>query len=90
MAVNEVMRLGRARCPGDDRGMTGGRANLGFEADSFAMFDKPLCAGCHIRFVIRLRGDAGKSEVLAQFVEKALFILINVFQNGVHSARWII
>ena len=51
--------------------MAGGRANSRVEADLAAVFDEPFGAGAQILFVLRLRGDAGEAEIVAQFRDEA-------------------
>jgi len=49
------------------------------------MLHQPFTARLYVRRVFGLRGDAGEAEIIAQFVEGALAVLFEEFQNGVHA-----
>jgi hypothetical protein len=71
---------------GDDDGMTGGRTNFCLESDFAAMGDEPFGAGAQIFFVLRLRGDAGEAEVIAQLGHEAGLVVFQVIKNDLHGA----
>jgi hypothetical protein len=75
VAVDKKVRTSRAiGCAGrpcdDDRIALGG-AQTGFEANLLAMSHQPFGAGLEVWSMLRLGGDAGKTNVLAEFVDKA-------------------
>ena len=70
---------------GDDDGMSGGRADFCFESDFAAMVHEPFGAGAQIFFMLRLRGDAGEAEVIAQFRDEAGLV---VFQSNQERLAW--
>ena len=48
------------------------------------MVHEPFGAGAQIVFVLRLRGDAGEAEVIAQFRHEAGLVFFQVFDNCFH------
>ncbi len=61
------------------------RANPRVEADVLAMRHEPFRAGEQILLVLRLRGDAGKAQVVAKFREKTFLVLFQVIENRLHG-----
>ena len=54
-------------------------ARVGLQADLTAMIDKPLRARSHVGAVLRLGGDAGKAQILAEFIDKTVLVVGEVF-----------
>jgi hypothetical protein len=48
---------------------------------------QPIGAGTHIGFMLRLRRDAGKTQVVAKFQKKALLVLGQVIEHFLHAAN---
>jgi len=51
------------------------------EADGFAMSNQPLGAGLHVFRVLWLRRDTGEADVIAEFVNKALLVALQIIQD---------
>jgi hypothetical protein len=60
--------------------------NVSFQPDLCAMFGKPLGARFQVRSMFWLSRNAGKSKVLAEFTNKAVFILFQITFNGLHAS----
>jgi hypothetical protein len=65
--------------------MAGGRADFRVKSDGVAMGDKPFGAGAKIIFMLRLGGDAGEAEVIAQFGHEARLVLFQVIKDDLHG-----
>ena len=78
-----------ARCFGDDDGMAGGRAQARVEADVPGMVHEPSGAGAHVLFMLRLGGDAGKAEVIAQFGHETGLVAFQVIEHDLHGVQLI-
>jgi hypothetical protein len=68
--------------------MAGGGTKARVEADGFAVAHEPLGAGLHILGVLRLRGDAGEADVIAEFVNEALLVALQVIQGQLHEREY--
>ena len=79
----------RARRFGDDDGMAGGGAQARVEADLPGMVHEPSGAGAHILFMLRLGGDAGKAEIIAQLGHEAGLVAFQIIEHGLHGAQLI-
>ena len=49
------------------------------------MVHKPAGAGAHILVMLRLRGDAGEAQVIAQFRDEAGLILFQIIEHELHG-----
>jgi len=88
VTINEEVRTFgtfAARRLRDDDGVAFGRAELGFEADVATAFHQPVGARDEILLVFGLRGDAGKAEVIAQFINEPRFVLLQVIEDRLHA-----
>ena len=65
--------------------MAGGRADARVEADLAAVFGEPFGAGAHILFMLRLGGDAGEAEVIAQLGHEAGLVAFQVIEHHLHG-----
>jgi hypothetical protein len=65
--------------------MSGSRADFRVESDFAAMVHEPLGTGAQIFFVLRLCGDAGEAEVIAEFRDKAGLVLFQVIKDNLHG-----
>ena len=70
---------------GDDEGVAGGGVQARFEADLPGVVHEPSGAGAQILLVLRLRGDTGKAEVIAQFGHEAGLVAFQVIEHGLHG-----
>jgi len=82
---DKLLRRGKSWGLGDDNGMAGSGAQARVEADSPAMVHEPAGAGAQILFVLRLRGDAGEAEVIAQFRHEAGLVAFQVIEHDLHG-----
>ena len=93
MAIDHEVRLaGRtgSRCPGQHDGMAIGRANPCVEADVAAVLREPFGAREHVCFVLRLRGDAGKTEECAQLSHKPGLVAFQIIEHDLHGHQLIL
>jgi hypothetical protein len=65
--------------------MAGGGAQARVEADVPAMIYEPGGAGAQILFMLRLGGDTGKAEVIAQLGHEAGLVAFQVIEHGLHG-----
>ena len=49
------------------------------------MLHEPFGAGAQILFVLRLGGDAGEAQILAQLGDKAGLVVFQVIKDGLHG-----
>jgi hypothetical protein len=49
------------------------------------MIYEPAGAGAQILFVLRLRGDAGEAEVIAQLGHETGLVAFQVIEHGLHG-----
>ena len=65
--------------------MAGGGAQARVEADMPAMVHEPAGAGAQILFVLRLGGDAGEAEIIAQLGHEAGLVAFQVIEHDLHG-----
>jgi hypothetical protein len=93
MAVNHevrspafaTLRRGKSRALGDNDGMAVSRTDLCFQADLTTVPSQPVGAGAQIRFVLRLRRDAGKAQKFAQLGDESGLVALEVIQHDLHG-----
>jgi hypothetical protein len=68
----------------ENDGMAGRFDQTRAQADLIAMAGQPLGAGFEIGLVLRLRGNAGKTDVVAQFLYEAILVTLEVVEHGLH------
>src|SRR5262245_15151379 len=81
---HEVLSAAASRGLSEDDGMAGRFDQTRAQADLIAMVGQPLGAGFQIRFVLRLSGDTGKTDVVAQFLYEAMLVFLEVVEHGLH------
>ncbi len=87
MSVNKKMRTAlAARRGGSDQGMAGGGVPPGLQAHLPAMRHQPIGTVTHVRPMIRLRGDARKSQICAELLDKSSLISGEIFEYRLHVA----
>ena len=87
MAVDEEMRASpapRLRFRNHD-GMALSGTEPGIQADVAAVPGDPFGAGQEVRLVLRLSGDAGETDVLAELVDRALLVFFEIIEDGKHA-----
>ena len=47
---------------------------------------KPFRAGVQIFFVLRLGGDAGKTQIIAELGDEARLMEFQIIENGLHDS----
>ncbi len=88
VAVNDVMGAAfgaLAEGAGQDDGVAAGGMHLGVQTDLLAVLQQPCGTGDEIALVLRLGGDAGESDIVAEVLKEPLLILIQILQNFFHS-----
>jgi hypothetical protein len=56
------------------------------EADVLAMFGQPAGTGLQILFMLRLGGDAGEAEELAQLGHEPGLVAFQIIEHQLHGA----
>ena len=65
--------------------VSGRRDHARDQSNLFAVILQPASAGFEVRLVLRLRGDAWKTDVVAQFLHEAALIFFKVIENSLHG-----
>src|SRR6185369_12438593 len=89
MAVDEEMgprfAVGtEARSFGDDDRVSLGRAEARIEADILGVVDDPFGAGLEVGTMLRLGGNAGEPDIIAELVDEARLIGPQVVGDALH------
>ena len=69
----------------DDDRIPVGRTKPSVETDALAIFKHPFGTSLEVGLMLRLGGDAGETEVIAQLVNGTSFVFFEVIKDSLHA-----
>ena len=71
--------------PGDDDGVAVRRAKVCLQSNLAAMRGEPSGASLQVLAMLRLGGNAGKADVVAEFTDESGLVLVEIVNDRLHG-----